>query len=216
MTLRNFSIPLIVTLFSVVGIQSCNSSEVKNDKPSTDSLKQITKTKETKEPEKKYDRPPIVNLVDTLAPKRIIIYCSDSAASFDRISAKLATIYGTKLQAYIKKNNLKTAGAPMAWYKKEQAPWFFDAGLPVNKAGAKAVSGVRVKELPASKAIIAHFFGPYELLPQGYTVIKDFMKENKKVSAGSPYEIYVTDAIDKDGKAIDPYKVQTDIVFPIK
>ena len=50
----------------------------------------------------------------------------------------------------------------------------------------------------------------------GHDAIKEYMKDNKKVAAGAPYEIYITDPIDKEGKAVDPYKIQTDIVFPIK
>jgi hypothetical protein len=42
------------------------------------------------------------------------------------------------------------------------------------------------------------------------------MKDNKKMAAGAPFEMYVTDPVDKNGKPVDPYKVQTDIIFPIK
>ena len=62
----------------------------------------------------------------------------------------------------------------------------------------------------------AHFFGPFQLLPQGYDAIKEWMKDNKKTAAGAAYEIYITDPIDKNGKPVDPYKIQTDIIFPIK
>jgi effector-binding domain-containing protein len=157
-----------------------------------------------------------VNIVDTLTPKSIIIYAKDSAASFDRISMKLGNIYGIKLPQYIKKNNLKMAGSPMAWYKKDKAPYFFEAGVPVNKKGSKSVPGVLVREIAAGKAVIAHFYGPFELLPQGYDAIKEWIKDNKKTIAGAPYEIYITDPIDKNGKPVDPYKIQTDIVFPIR
>ena len=48
----------------------------------------------------------------------------------------------------------------------------------------------------------------------GYEALADFVKENKKKRNGVPYEIYITEPIGIDGKAIDPYKVQTDIVYP--
>ncbi len=168
------------------------------------------------EPDEKYKRPPIINIVDTLAPKRIIIYSKDSARTYERISLKLGKIYGVKLAESIKKNNLKMAGAPMAWYKTQKAPYFFEAGVPVNKKPARSVPGVQVRELNNGKVVLAHFYGPYELLSQGYDAIKEFMKENKKISAGAPYEIYIIDPVDKKGKPLDPYKVQTDIIFPIK
>lgn len=203
---------------AIVFIHACGgSNNKKNESPTKDSAKtSISKEEKKTEPETKYQRPPIVNIVDTLVPKRTVIYCKDSAASFERVGPKLGNIYGGKLAEYLKKNNLTMAGAPMAWYKNQKAPYFFEAGIPVNKKGSKSVAAVAVKELAAGKAVIAHFFGPFELLPVGYDAVKDFMKDNKKVAAGAPYEIYLTDPIDKNGKPVDPYKIQTDIVFPIR
>ncbi len=206
----------IIVFVTTAAVLACNNKDDKSKPNSKDSSKINVKKETKKEPETTYKRPPIINIVDTLVPKRTIIFIKDSAANFERISLKLANIYGTKLPEYIKKNNLKTAGAPIAWYKKQKASYFFEAGVPVNKKGVKAVAAVQIRDMAAGKAVIAHFFGPFNLLPQGYDAIKEFMKDNKKVAAGAPYEIYITDPIDKDGKPVDPYKIQTDIVFPIK
>jgi len=196
---------------------ACNSnSKNEADLLKKDTVKTTVKKDKPVEPEVKYQRPPIVNIVDTLTPKRIIIFCKDSAANFERISLKLGKIYRTKLAEYVKKNNLKMAGAPLAWYTKHKAPYFFEAGIPVNKKGTKTLPGVQFREISSGKAVVAHFYGPYDLIPQGYDAIKDWIKENKKTQAGIPYEMYVTDPFDKNGKPIDPYKVQTDIIFPIK
>ena len=216
MTLKS-SLFYSTLLFALICIGACNGHDNnKTNKPIKDSLKTTVTKEEKKEPETKYERPPIVNIVDTLAPKRMVIYCKDSAANFERISLKLGKIYGAKLPEYIKKNNLKTAGAPMAWYNKTKKGYFFEAGVPVNKIGMKALPGVQIRELAAGKAVIAHFYGPFELLPQGYDAVKEWMKDNKKITAGAPYEIYLTDPFDKDGKPVDPYKIQTDIIFPVR
>lgn len=207
---------LLNTALVITGILigSCGNDKKKEEpvKPEKGRIK----TEEKTTSKSKTQRPPIINIVDTIAPKMTVIYSSDSAATFDRISLKLGKIYGTKLPEYIKKNNLKTTGAPMAWYKKQKAPFFFEAGVPVNKAGSKSVKGVQIRQMSGGKALIVHFFGPFELLPLGYDAVKEWMKENKKSAAGSSYEIYITDPIDKNGKPVDPYKIQTDIVFPIK
>ena len=200
-------------LVSTICSYSCGGNSKDDGKTKVDSAKIAERKKVSPKPE---SRPPIVNIVDTLVPKSIIIYAKDSAASFDRISLKLGNIYGVKLPLYIKKNNLKTAGAPMAWYKKDKAPYFFEAGIPVNKKGNKSVPGVLIRDIAAGKAVIAHFYGPFELLPQGYDAIKEWIKEHKKTVIGAPYEIYITDPIDKNGKPVDPYKIQTDIIFPVK
>lgn len=205
---------LILAMAAVV--VSCNSKDDKSKDEPKDSTRTEVKKEIKKEPEPEYKRPPIINIVDTLAPRRIVAFMKDSAANIERIGPKLINICSVKLAEYLKKNNLKVAGAPMAWFRKNKAPYFFEAGIPVNKKGNKPMKGVQVKEMPAGKVIIAHFYGPYELLPQGYDAIKEFIKDNKKVAVGAPYEIYITHPVDKDGKPVDPYKVQTDIVFPIK
>ena len=223
MKMKTYSGSFFLWLFFITGIfmicckgkSGKEPEKIKKDTPKTETKKAV-KTEPVAATVPKYERPPIINIVDTVAPKRLIIFSRDSAASFERISLKLGKIYGTKLAEYIKKNNLKQAGAPMAWYQKQKAPYFFEAGIPVNKKGTKSVAGVQFRELAPGKVIVAHFYGPYDLLSQGYTAIKDFMKDNKKTAAGAPYEMYVKDPVDKNGKPLDPYKVQTDIVFPIK
>ena len=215
MTTISKIIPAALIVCVTLSIHACKSSG-KDKVPVKDSSKTAIRKVTVKQPDGKFQRPPIVNIVDTLAPKAIVIFCRDSAANFERISLKLGKIYGVKLAEYIKKNNLKSAGAPMAWYKKQKAPYFFEAGIPVNKKGTKAVAGVQVKEMAVGKVVIAHFFGPFDLLPVGYDAIKEWMKDNNKTATGPAYEVYVTDPLDKDGKAIDPYKVQTDIIFPIR
>lgn len=206
----------LLVSFACISLFACNNGDKNARNPVKDSTKTAIRTETKKDPDQKYQRPPIVNIVDTMAAKNIVIFCKDSAASFDRISLKLGKIYGAKLPEYIKKNNLKAAGRPMAWYRKQKAPYFFEAGIPVNKKGNKPVAGVQVREMGAGKVVIAHFYGPFNLLPVGYDAVKEWMKENNKTAAGPSYEIYITDPLDKDGKPIDPYKVQTDIVFPIK
>ncbi len=203
-------IPAILILFI-----SCNSNDNKKvTEPMKDSV--VTK-KDNKPPVKTGDsnaKPPIINIVDTVAPKRMVVYMKDSAASYQRISIKLGQIYGSRLTDCFKKNSLKATGAPMAWYQTQKAPFFFEAGMPVNKKPGKLTPGVKIKELGADSVVVAHFYGPYDLLHVGYDALKEWMQDHHKKATGEPYEIYISDPIDKKGKAVDPYKVQTDIVFP--
>ena len=159
-------------------------------------------------------KPPIINITDTIAIKQIVLYMKDSARAGERIGIKLNTIYNKVLADVIKKNNLVKTGARMAWFRNSSAPFFFEAGIPVNKKPAKLPKNVLVKNIGGDSAVVAHFYGPYELTYEGYAALKDWMKENKKKPAGVPYEIYVGDPIDSKGMPADPYRVQTDIVFP--
>jgi effector-binding domain-containing protein len=159
-------------------------------------------------------RPPIINIIDTVAAKYIVLYIKDSAASSARISQKLAVIYSVKLADFIKKEKLEITGPPIAWYRTTKAPFFFEAGIPVNKKPAKLPKGILVKNIGGDSAVIAHFYGPYSLTNMGYDALAEWVKDNKKKRKGFPYEMYVTEPVSKDGKPIDPYKTRTDIVYP--
>jgi len=189
----------------------CNNGGEK--KPDTQQKKDSVVVKEkVVEPK----RAPVINITDTVSVKRIVLIMKDSAASMERISPKLGQIYGVKLAAVLKKNSLKTTGAPMAWYKTQKAPYFFEAGIPVDKRPSKTAPGVQVREIGVDSVIVAHFYGPYDLLPQAYDAVKEMLKDRKKRLKSPPYEIYVDDPVDSSGKAKDPYKVQTDVIFPWK
>jgi effector-binding domain-containing protein len=203
-------------LAATIFLMACNSGDKKITETKKDTLKPVrTVIAENKEPGA-VEKPGIINILDTVATKSIVIYMKDSAKTFERISIKLAQIYGVKLADVLKKNKIQMAGATMAWYKSQKAPYFFEAGVPVNKRPAKLPGNVFVREMNADSVVIAHFYGPYNLLPQGYDALKEWMKDEKKTANGTPYEIYVGDPFDKEGKPVDPYKVRTDIVFPHK
>lgn len=205
----------LTVLVTVSMFHSCSNDENKSgtttQKADTPVVKKADTAVVKTEPASK---PAIINIIDTLTPKRLVLCIKDSAASFERIGPKLGIIYGVKLAEVLKKNNLKMDGAPMAWYRSNKAPFFFEAGVPVAKKPAKLSNGAFVKEMAADSAVVAHFYGPYNLLSQGYDALNEWLKDAKKKASAAPFEIYVGDPVDKDGKMIDPYKVRTDIVFP--
>lgn len=186
--------------------------EIKPDAPKIIVRKDTAKLKKEEQP----GRSPIINVADTFAVKYLVLYVKDSAASSERISQKLATAYNVKLADCIKKNNLRSVGPPIAWYKSNKTPFFFEAGIPVDKKPAKLPKGIFVKNIGGEPALVAHFYGPYSSTFVGYEVLTEWLKDRKKKRSALPYEIYVTDPVDENGKMLDPYKVQTDIVFPYK
>jgi effector-binding domain-containing protein len=208
---------LFVALFTshFVLLQSCGDSDKKNipqptDKDSTPATA-VTPPKQPKQ-----ERAPIINITDTLSIKRTVICIKDSATTFDRVSLKLGEIYMVKIGAVLKKNGVKTVGQPIAWYKTDKAPYFFEAGVPIDKKPTKITPNMYIKELKVDSVTVAHFYGPYSLLPQAYEALRDWMKDHHKKLAAPPYEIYVSDPVDKEGHLVDPYRVQTDVVFPWK
>ncbi len=208
---KYLSISFIAVIFFV---NACNNTDKKTVATTLDTTA-ATKPDTTKSKVlPAVEKPAIINIIDTIAPKRLVIYMKDSAKTFERIAPKLAVIYGVKLGDVLKKNNLKMVGPPIAWYKNLKTGFFFEAGVPVDKNPNKIPATVFVREINTDSALVAHFYGPYKLLPQGYDAIKERMKDENKKPNGEPYEIYIDDPMDKKGNLIDPYKVRTDIVFP--
>ncbi|CAN5566974.1 hypothetical protein BH11BAC3_BH11BAC3_32420 [soil metagenome] len=190
---------------------SCNNSESKKNeiivpKDTVVAEKPVVETK----------RGPVINIDDTVSVKRIVLTMKDSALTPERVSLKLAEIYDVKLATIISSNKLKVTGMPMAWFKSQKPPYFFEAGLPVNKKPAKSIPEVFIKETGIDSVLVAHFYGPYELLPQAYDVLDTLLKERKKKLKSSPYAIYVDPPNDSIGRPKNPYKVQTDVVYPWK
>lgn len=196
-------------------IVGCNDSNTtKNnttpavEQPNTDSPAKTTQAPTPSDNKK----PPVMNIVDTVSIKRVVVYMKDSAATTEGLGAKLGAIYADKLTKFLSAAKINPISSPMAWYKSEKAPYFFEAGFAVAKAPAKLAPGVFTKEVPAGNVLVVHFFGPYELLSTGYEAAKARMAEAKLEAAGAPYEVYIGDPeVEKD-----PYKVLTDIVFPVK
>ena len=206
---------IILIIFCMAVILSWNCNSDKNDKkpvsPETIIYKIDTSSHKDGQVTKK---PPIININDTIAVKQIILYMKDSARSSERIGLKLNNIYEKTLSDIIKKNKLVRTGSKMAWFKTSSEPFYFEAGIPINKAPAKLPKNVFIKNIGGDSAVVAHFYGPYELTYEGYGALREWLKDQKKKASGAPYEIYIGDPIDKTGKAADPYRVQTDIVFP--
>ncbi len=196
-------------------VVGCKDKKV-STKPSSEPSILVRKDTANLKKEVQPSRPPIINIVDTVALKYTIIYIKDTAATSQRISEKLASIFDKKLPDFISKNKLTVVGPPMAWYRSNKSPFLFEAGFPVDKKPAKPAKGILVKNIGGDSAVIAHFYGPYSSTFMAYEALTDWLKDHRKKTAGLPYEIYVTDPVGKDGKLLDPYRVQTDIVFPHK
>lgn len=199
-------------LFLVSILFSCRDAQ--NDSPSERPTVILKKNKPSSAADSTISNAPIINISDTVSIPMHVIYIKDSARDNIRLSKKLSIIYGEKLNNFITKNKLTISGPPIAWYKTQKAPFFFEAGMPVNKKPSKLSPSIRYKHINRNKTIVAHYFGPYEESVQAYQYLKEWIKDNKKSISSPSYEIYVDDPIGKDGKPLDPYKVQTDIVFP--
>ncbi len=216
MNMKYATLSFIFSAMVLFHMSACTTG-VKNEATTTAKTDMVIPTaiKNTQAPKDSSvaQKAPVINMLDTLSTKRLVICMKDSAATAERIGLKLAQIYGVKLAAIIKKNKLNISGAPIAWYSNSKAPFYFEAGLPIDKRPGKLPKGASIKSIGVDSIIVAHFYGPYDMTGLAYAALGDWMKSHKKKMMGKPYEIYVDDSMDKDGKLKDPYKVRTDIVF---
>ena len=159
---------------------------------------------------------PVINVADTLEQKRTVLCVKDSASTSRGMSEKLNVIYNKKLPDAIKAAKVNAAGPPMAWYQTQKAPFFFEAGIPVDKAPAKPAKGMFIKKTGGDSVLIAHFFGPNDLSNVGYDALAEILKDKKRSKASSSYEIYISNPFLQTKEKRDPYRMQTDIVVPYK
>jgi effector-binding domain-containing protein len=157
-------------------------------------------------------REPHFTIEEIVVTKKTVVYVTDSANSSEEISKKFMQIIPVELGGFLKKHNLQMAGAPMAWYNTQSMPLVFDVAAPVNQAPATTEGRIKVREVLAGNAVVAHFYGPYHLTPLAYEAVTAWIKQHNKIVNGAPYEVYLGDP----GVETDPYKILTDIVFPVK
>lgn len=207
-----FHSSLNLIIFFSIGFITCKHSKEKTPPPPLLVKKETATNNKIEIPQKG----PIINIVDTIEVKRIVLCIKDSSATSVAMSTKLNNIYNKKIPDAIAAAKLRRAGQPIAWFKSQKAPFFFEAGIPVDKAPAKIPKGFFIKKTGGDSVLVAHFFGPNVMSNVGYDAVTEILKERNRKRVAQAYEIYIDNPFEvKKGKT-DPYKQQTDIVMPYK
>lgn len=208
-----FKLTAAILIF-LVSISACKEKKNPAKQAPEKIIYKIDTAKEKSLP--KNVRAPIINITDSIAPREIVLYVKDTAKTSERIGMKLEHIYSKILPEFFKKNNITKTGPRIAWFKSSSAPFYFEAGFPVNKKPKKTPKNILVREIGGDSALIAHFYGPYHLTYEAYEVLRQQLKDSHKKPSSPPYEKYIIPLMDSTGKARDPYKVLTDIIFPYR
>jgi len=127
---------------------------------------------------------------------------------------------------YAEQRGIALAGLPFTRYV-EVGPGLItmEPGMRIATSGegAKAVTtgpapaasgeaGMRTDTLPGGPVAITTHIGPYEHLPDAYGSIQQWIEDQGLVSAGAPWECYITDP----GEHPDPKDWKTDVFWPLK
>jgi effector-binding domain-containing protein len=149
-----------------------------------------------------------ISVVDV--PERMVLMMSDSL-SVEELPAFFERSYGAIMQL-IGAAGVEPAGAPFAIYNTwiEGGRNSVAACIPVA-APMTPSAGMQYMVLPATRAVMASHFGPYESVGPTWLAIEKYMEDNSLNKFGSPWEVYANDPT-----TVEPAAIQTDIYYPFR
>lgn len=125
------------------------------------------------------------------------------------ITAFFGTSYG-KIMGGLQKKGMTPSGAPVGlYYSWDEAGQMTDlaAAIPVNAVAQ--IEGVEMIELPAAKALVVEYYGPYDGSGEAHYALDDYMKDRCLKQTGAAIEEYITDPASEP----DPAKWLTRIIY---
>lgn len=126
------------------------------------------------------------------------------------IGAALGAIL-PKVGQFLGSKKINPLGAPIARFlKHEGGAMDFEAGFPVPD-GTQGQGDIVASSLPAGKAAVVTYFGPYEQLSKAHEFLKKWLQDNKREAAGPCWEVYMSDP-----SVMKAEEIRTDIVMPLK
>ena len=87
-----------------------------------------------------------------------------------------------------------------------------ELGIPVLDSSIIGNETIKLNRISKTNVVTAVHYGAYERLPETYFGINEWMRKNKVMVTGPPWEFYITDPSTES----DPEKWETAIYFPIE
>ena len=116
-----------------------------------------------------------------------------------------------KLYGHCMKSGISMAGQPISRYVSTGAGlWTVDCAIPVV-APPSEEGEMKAGELQAGPVAFAVHKGPYDVLPETYGAIEQWIEENGLQQGGPAWEVYVTDPAEHP----DPANWKTEVYWPI-
>jgi len=144
--------------------------------------------------------------------KHYALYIKDSSKCSE-VDVIIGKLFGEVFQ-FIGMNMIECVSPPfvryLVWDEKTDKN-VLEAGTFI-KAPATGNERVKFQEIPAQKYARAIHTGAYETVYTTYTALEKYIKDNKLIQAGAPFEIYITDP----EKEPDMTKWETEVLYPVK
>ncbi len=134
--------------------------------------------------------------------KHLVTDASGIAAAIDRTFPELF--------ARLSEAGVDAAGPPFTRYLSTGERFELQLGVPVP-AGTSAIDGVESISLPAGRAAVLRYFGPYDGLAAACESLGAWVGEQGEQAGGAFWEAYVTDPREQP----DPAKRLTEIFLPV-
>lgn len=115
------------------------------------------------------------------------------SCNITEFATKLETNYD-ELKTYMQKNKLVFISSPLCiTYSYTNEKTIFEAAIPVsNDAKIKDEKRIKVKQLPASKVLLAHYYGAYDQIFNAYIQIENLILETERTAGSFSWEEYIT------------------------
>ncbi|MCF8244304.1 MAG: GyrI-like domain-containing protein [Saprospiraceae bacterium] len=120
-----------------------------------------------------------------------------------------------KIMSLLTTTKIQPAGSPSGvYYTWDEATKTTDmaVAIPVNSGTAVAGGAIQVFEIPASKAVVVDYYGPYDNFEGAHEAIGEYIKANGLTEKAPVIEEYVTDP----GSEKDSTKWLTKIIYLIE
>lgn|GEM_PF-961254 len=130
--------------------------------------------------------------------------------------AEMNNVHGkiySQINRYMDENGIAINSSPLVIYHFwSDTLTDIEAGIPIADSVEVIDEKIKLNKIDSGKVITAIHFGAYDRIPETYFGINEWMRKNKAVVKGPPWEVYITDP----AKESNPDKWQTAIYFPIK
>ena len=118
-----------------------------------------------------------------------------------------------KINKYMDDHGIESTEVPLTIYHFWSDTLVdIEIGIPVNDSTITGNDEIKLNKIKSGYVVTATHYGPYERLPETYFGINEWMRKNKVVVTGPPWESYITDPATEP----DPEKWKTAIFFPVE